>query len=644
LEAIRIVETGDSNSSTRYRGVGQIARRLVDSRYWILAVVVVALLLYLPLLFSGFLQDDYGHRVNYSPHAGAKAGLQGVVMRNGPLNLYGFSWDSPARLALQRDKGFIPWWGSQAIRINFLRPLSSLTLAFDFSLWPDTPVAMHAQSLLWFCLLIVLAYVLYRSVSGSSLVAGLSILLLAVDDVFVGPAGWISNRHALIAMVFGVLCVWLYHQGMARQRRFCAVGAYGAYVLALLASEMGVVALAYILAHQVTLDRGALWSRVKRVTPFLLITVVWRLGYSWLGYGAQGTLLYVDPVLDPVGFLSQLLTRYPLLLFSVVALPVADMLLAFSPQAVTIAAVLSFILLGVFLLTVSPVVRSHRTSAFWALGLLGAAVPLVSGIPGNRNLGFVSLGVMGLAGQLLADVADMRKTGAPAIRRMVLLKIAAPVVVMLHLVASPLLVLSNPAVTRMMSAAQARVARLGSAPELARQHVNVINPPGSMVCVPGLLERLLTDEPFPASVNYLSSGLTPVVVRRVDDRTIAVTPDGGYTLPPGPIVDGATGLVMHVHGDNVYRALEGLVYNPRNPMRVGQVVAMTNVRVEIARMTSDGRIAEAVFRFANALDDGRYLWLRWDEGTSTYEVVQMPPIGESRVYLRRAPEGPAAQH
>lgn len=626
------METKDSYSFPLYHRIGQVARPILASRYWIVIVLIVAILLYIPFLFSGFFQDDYGFRLNFSPAIYEKYNIPAEVMQNGPLNLYGFSWDSSARFGIGQDKGFAPWWASDQITTNFFRPLSSLTLAFDFYLWPDTPLLMHIHSLLWFCLLIVLTYQLYRSVSGSASVAGISILLLVVDDVFTGPVGWISNRHAVVAMVFSVLCVWLYHQGVMKQKWPYIAGACGVYALALLASEMGLVTFAYLFAHLLVLDRDKWLGRVKRIIPFVLITVIWRLAYTGLGYGARGTLLYIDPLLNPVDFVTQLLTRYPLLLFSAVGLPVADMLIAFSPQAMGVVAAVFIIPLGLLALAVYPILKTHRTSAFWLLGLLGAVVPLVSGIPQNRNLGLVSLGVMALAGQLLVDVATARKAGPLTTFQLILLKMTIPLLLVLYLVVSPLLVISNPTTTRMNAEAQASAADFGSAPELAEQHLYVINPPGAMSFMAGLLQRLFTDEPFPVSINYLSSGFTPVHIERVNAQTIIVTPDGGYTPLPGPIVDDKTGMVTHVHLENVYRALDGFHYNPRNPMQVGQVVALSEVTVEVTEMTSDGRIAQAAFTFAHPLDDTRYVWLLWDEGTSTYDRVQMPPVGESSVY------------
>jgi hypothetical protein len=153
-----------------------------------------------------------------------------------------------------------------------------------------------------------------------------------------------------------------------------------------------------------------------------------------------------------------------------------------------------------------------------------------------------------------------------------------------------------------------------------------------MIYIAGLMQRVFTDEPVPARINYLSSGFTPVNIERVDDRTIVVTPEGGYTPLPGPIKDDATGMVTDVHLENVYRALDENFYNPRNPMRVGQVVALSEVTIEVTEMTADGRIAQAVFTFAHPLEDERYVWLLWDEAASTYARVQMPPVGESRIY------------
>ncbi len=111
-----------------------------------------------------------------------------------------------------------------------------------------------------------------------------------------------------------------------------------------------------------------------------------------------------------------------------------------------------------------------------------------------------------------------------------------------------------------------------------------------------------------------------------------VTPDGGLTPLLSLIVDEKPGMASHFNLENVYRPLDGFCYNPQNPMQVGQGVALDDVAVEVTEMTSDGRIAQATFTFGHSLDDNRYVWLLWDEATSAYASVQMPPVGETSVY------------
>jgi hypothetical protein len=629
------METKDTYAFPLYHRFGQAVRSVIASRYWIVIVLAVAILLYSPFLFSGFFQDDYGFRLQFSPDVYENHNIPKEIMgimQNSPLNLYGFSWDASARFHFEQDRGFLPWWASDQIKTNFFRPLSSLTLALDFSLWPDTPLLIHLHSLLWFCLLIVLTYGLYRNLSGSVLVAGTSILLLVLNNVMSGPVGWISNRHALVAMVFCVLCVWLFHQSVVKKKWQYRVSAWGVYALALLASEMGLVTFAYLFAYALVLDRDTWLARAKRIVPFVLMTVVWRLVYTGLGYGATGTLLYIDPILNPVDFVEQMLTRMPLLVFSALGLPLADALIAFSPQATRVVALITLVPLGLLAWAVYPALKTHRTSAFWLIGLLCAVVPLVAGIPQSRNLGLVSLGVMGLAGQLFVDVAKAKKPGILTIFQRLFLKLTIPVLLFLFLVISPLIVISTPYTTQTSAETQASAADFGSASELTEQHVYVINPPGTMSFMAGLFQRLFTDKPFPASINYLTSGFSPVQIERVDARTIIVTPQGGYTPLPGPIADKKTGMVSDFGLENVYRALDGFQYNPRNPMHVGQRVNLSEVTVEVAAMTGDGRIAKVKFSFAHPLEENLYVWLWWNAATSAYERVQMPVVGESRMY------------
>ena len=97
------MEANDSYSFPLYHRIGQVARPVIAPRYWIVIVLIAAILLYTPFLFSGFFQDDYGFRLNFSPEAYEKLNVPEEVILNSPVNLYGFSSGGSTRFAFQLD-------------------------------------------------------------------------------------------------------------------------------------------------------------------------------------------------------------------------------------------------------------------------------------------------------------------------------------------------------------------------------------------------------------------------------------------------------------------------------------------------------------------------------------------------------------
>ena len=61
--------------------IGQAAWPIVVSRYWIVLVLIVAVLLYSPYLFSGFYQDDYGFRIQFSQDVRDRVQMPEHVLR-----------------------------------------------------------------------------------------------------------------------------------------------------------------------------------------------------------------------------------------------------------------------------------------------------------------------------------------------------------------------------------------------------------------------------------------------------------------------------------------------------------------------------------------------------------------------------------
>src|SRR5690606_24868455 len=106
-------------------------------------------------------------------------------------------------------------------------------------------------------------------------------VLYALDDVHGPTVGWIANRQAVIAAVFGLLAVLLHHRARAaphgdRRARALAVVAFAA---GLAAGESGLGALAYLVAHALCLDPAPRRARVTALAPYALVAAAWAALY-----------------------------------------------------------------------------------------------------------------------------------------------------------------------------------------------------------------------------------------------------------------------------------------------------------------------------------------------------------------------------
>ena len=119
--------------------------------------------------------------------------------------------------------------------------------------------------------------VLFRKFIGQAWVAGLAILIYAIDDAHGMPVGFLANRNSLLATFFGVLAVLAHHQWRGEgKRRWLAVGPV-LYCMSLLSAEVGVSSLAYLMAYVLALDRGTWRARCVSFIPYIVVTVAWRL-------------------------------------------------------------------------------------------------------------------------------------------------------------------------------------------------------------------------------------------------------------------------------------------------------------------------------------------------------------------------------
>jgi hypothetical protein len=563
------------------------AARALSSRWSLAWAAATGALLTLPSLGAGLAFDDHFFAV-------VLRRLPLTLPQRGPLDLFRFADGSPETARALMDTGVLAWNADPHVRGAYLRPLSALTHVVDYAAWPGSPALMHAQSVAWFAAAVVSAALVYRRVLGATWVAGLASLLYAMDDAHATAVTWIANRNALVAAAIGLPVLALHDRwrkdGWKAGRRV----APALFAVALLAGEAAVGVLAYLAAYAVHLDRGTRRARIASLAPYTVIALAWRVAYGALGYGVDGSDLYLDPLRRPAAFLTALPRRYVALLLGQLAAPRSDLAEAYpamGPWVTVEMTALGVAVLAAIAFAIARLWRRDPAMRFFATGLLLATLPACATAPGGRLLMFAGVGAMGLVAQLIAS-------GVGVVER-----VGAALLGAIHLVAAPALLAIGCATFALATTQDAFDRAVPRTADVARKTVVALNPPNdacTAVLVAGRLER---GEPAPRSVLSLAGGTPSVDVERADDRSLRVRPAGGF-LP-------------HTLDRN-WRSLE-------RPIPVDSVVALSSMTATVTASTDDHRPAEALFRFDTALEDPSIVWLRWSG--KAFVPWHPPPVG-----------------
>jgi hypothetical protein len=587
-----------------------------------LAVIGVALCL--PSLWVGLQADDYYIRATITdthPYPGIQPSR---------WEPYTYLTGDVERAHVLMDRGYMPWWTDPACKASFARPLTVLTMMFDYAAWPDSPMLMHAHSLLWYGLLVGVTAVLYRRilVSGpAAWVATLAGLLYAIDDAHGFAAGWLANRNSILAATLGALCIITFDGWRRERSALGAVAAPALFLLALLAKEEAISTAAYLFAYVVFLDRGPVRSRVLALLPCAIVAAGWYAGYQALGYGADASDMYVDPGGHPARFLWRVVRYGPILLLGQLGAPPSDVSAALSVTGLAIHWALAAGFLAMVAAIAGALLRRSATARFFAVGMVLSVVPVCAVFSSDRLLIFVGIGASGLVAELLVRLKTnpdwWSRTGRVPRR----VRVVGGVLFALHVVLAPILLPVQAISAKSIGGMMEVVWR--SMPDddaVSEQSVVFVNTFCSIADVAMLEYGHAKGLPIPQRCLNLNAAATPAEITRVDDRTIVVRPLGGYLQARGrsPGIDGAAPIASL---DYVGRMVEHVVRAAERPMRLGERVELTAAAVVVTALTDDGRPAEATFTFRESADSPRYRWLmlRPDE----YIEVRPPAGGET---------------
>ncbi len=559
------------------------------------------MLLCLPGLGAGLLADDHLHRARILSHRGElelPALLDAPVVDPTHELFVFFDGGGPAN-QLAVESGLLPWWAAPNIKAAFWRPLTALTHELDHAAWPEAFWAMHLHSLLWLGLAVALVAVLYRRILGLGAAAGLAALLFALEDAHAGPATWLANRNALIALCLGVVCLLLHRrwrEGGGGHHLLLALVAFGA---GLLSGELAVATGAYLFAYAVFLDPGE--DRVRRLAtlvPYGLVALPWFAAYRAQGFGTAGAQSYVDPI--SWDFPVALAERVPLLLASQwIQLP-ADPWIALPRWGQVAASGLGLLVTCGLVWALVPVLRARAEARFWALGMVLAVLPVCASFPMDRLLTFVGLGAMGLLALWAEHSGWLDDRPEPSAWR----RRALGTLLVLHLALTPLLLPLRVVGTAVMFRTFEAAAKMLPYDEaLAEQHLVVVNSTSVLVSY-GIAVRALEGGVVPERVAVLAHMLCQLDVSRPDATSLVLRAEGGFLASPA----------------------EALLRSVDLAFVEGEVFDNGGIEVRVDEVLDDGRPAAITVTFPVPLEDPSLRWMYWkDQELLPFEV---PAIGE----------------
>lgn len=564
---------------------------------------VIAVLLTLSSLSVGWLLDDYQHRLILTKGTDAT----GQLLKS-EFDLFNFLDGDVERTKRGMDIGLVPWWTYPEVKGAFWRPLASLSHWLDYRLWPDTAWMMHVQSVLWYGLLCGVLAVLYRRIMGAALLAaGLAALLYAVDDGHSTPVGFLANRNAVMAAVFGVMAIISHNKW--RQEGKARFGVLGTVLLllSLLSAEAGIATCAYLGAYAVFIDRAKWRNRLASLLPYVAVVLIWRGVWSHLNYGVYGLEMYVDPVSEPLRYMSAVVERVPFLILGQWTPIPSGINLMLYPTTLQILSYCSIGLLVLIFALALPVLIRQREARFWFTGMFLSMLPACATVVSDRMLMFTGIGAAGLLGMVLTAVFGKNRYRDTFVLWRPTAMIFGCVLLISQLVINPIVL---PFRTANPMGPKKQIEKLIITEpfdkSIEEQDLIIVNPPCALFLMFSSIIMQTEDQPIPARIRYLTTApLSPAKMFRSDEDTLVVRPEWGY---------------LGWQIDRLFRNMD-------NMFELGEKVELTGMTVEITELAGDGRPQEAKFTFDVPLEDDSLRWLYWKD--MQFKPFTPPAVGET---------------
>lgn len=558
------------------------------ARLGALGVLLGFVLLHLPALGVGLTADDLWWALSLQGGEGAAP----------------FTLDYTVAEDLWRDRGVGFWWTSPELRWTLARPLAAALLerlipALDPRSW-----AWQGLGLVGTLGLVAAAWPLYRRLLGGR-AALLALALFAAHPAHLQLVWFVSNHHAWMGAIPALLGLVAWARGRLDGWRPGLWLAPLGVMVGLASSETALGVLPYAAALEwVTRRPGWRGALLGVGALFVGYTAL----HTALGYGVEGSALYLDPRVDPLGAAWGALSRGPVLLSGALALLPADLWLT-APAARPVLVALGLggaALVGLSLWRAWPQLSTTRQDAarIGVLGALGGLPIFTVAAPGGRLTLWMTLGSVMVLAALFAEAWARWPTSRRGLLPLAPLALGAA-----------LGALMIPIQLRVVAGFSEDVRRAAEAAELPSPTppdalVLVLTMPDAWTSLTLIPARLVAEGgAAPERLIVLSASPTDHRVERVDDATLTLT------LASGRLWDQPLARLF-LHPEDARRGLtrwdrEGLTVRRLDPL--------------VAEDPFAGPRALS-FTFDPPLSDPRWRTLTWSDGA--LRSVRLPAPGE----------------
>jgi hypothetical protein len=565
----------------------ELLARWLDGPRAVAWIALAIFVMSLPAMATGLCADDYWieEKVQDDPW-----GAFAFTARDPELRRVQFfeSWAS----------GRAPWFMDENYALSFMRPLTSLTHAIDFRLWPNAVPLMHLENIVIYVFVVWLAGLIYIELGLPRLVVGFSTLFYAVSGTHSTTMAWLSGRNTLLTSAFGLLAIWLHLRAASRfsgARVGLRLAAAVALAVGLSCGEFAASAPAFLLAYELTLSEGSWARRILALVPYALVLAGWLIAYVAGGFGPSHSGFYHMPFREPGAFALGLVTGLPIYVATQLAAPIASFSVFFSHglAIVTALAILMLFLMRGLLL---PLWRANPRARFLLLGAALATIPLAGSPTQERLVFFVSLGTSAVVALIVTerfDSANVELSRAGVHR---LYRIHAVWLLAMYM---PLQFVFG----RLNAGGGANA--LADALASTTRGVVLINAPAGLNALQDMARarRGLPKLPF---IDGLYEGGQAIEVRRPTLHTLDVRVERGYFT----------------------NSFERLMRDPaRSPFHAGDVVQLPRMRVTVMEVNAGGAPTLVRFDFPDALERlGAEFWV-WDRKVP--KPWLLPAVGAS---------------